>query len=132
MTSPAAQQALVTWLAVDAALVPIIGQRAATALHKRSLQVAGAAHPGLSVVLEADAMPGDHSALRLMLSQLPDAAAQAAEMALVQAFQDLLTRLLGVPLSQQLLPFLSWTGPAEAGVSSPPLHSGTAAQDSTP
>jgi hypothetical protein len=132
MSSPAAQRALATWQAVDVALVPLIGRRAAAALHKRSLQLAGAAHPALGVVLEADAPPGDHSALCLMLSQLPDAAALAAEAALTEAFQVLVIGLIGLPLTQQLLPFLPWPASPAIGSLSPSLQSGPAAQDSPP
>lgn len=98
-----AERAFAMWGRVEAALVPIIGQRGFAALFKRSLLLASAAHIALAeVAVEADT-PGCLTALRATLAQQPSANAIAAHGALLQTFCDLLAGLIGESLTERLL-----------------------------
>lgn len=113
--------ALATWLALDAALSPIIGPSGFAALYRRSLQVTRAQFPWLAPAQSSTAEAPEFSALRTILAQQSEAAAAAASAALLEAFYDLLTKLIGPSLSDRLL---------SAVCESPP--SGQAAQDTSP
>jgi hypothetical protein len=101
-----AEQAVTAWRAIEAALSPIIGQRAVAALYKRSVALTRADYPCL-VQREAGSLGSrqsdDFDLLRTSLSQQTSSNAMAAHWALLRAFRDLLTRLVGESLTERLL-----------------------------
>ena len=116
-----ADAAVSTWRDVDASLSPIISSRGVAALYKRSLHLTHGDHPCLTAVYEDKSEPGDFAALQSALSQQTIQNAAAAHGALLQAFYDLLTHLIGASLTEQLLRSVG-----------DPHSSGDAAQDTTP
>ena len=98
-----ADAAVSAWCDVHAALSPVIGHRGVAALYKRSLYLTQVAHACLTPVHEGELVPGNFSALRAALSQQTSQDAAAAHGALLQAFYDLLTNLIGASLTDQLL-----------------------------
>lgn len=118
-----ASRTLSTWLAVDAALSPIIGQRGVAALYKRSLHQVCASHPCMLPVYESAAHPVDFSALQAALSQQTAADAESAAAALQGTFSQLLTTLIGDSLTERLL---------RSALNNPSSSSGDAVQDTSP
>jgi hypothetical protein len=109
------------WRDIDLALHPIIGHRGVAALYNRSLRLAAATHPWLTLD-HPDALAAiDVAALRADLLQHTAVEAAAAGTALFRSFEQLLASLVGPALTAQLLQSV-WTHPA----ASPP------AQDNTP
>jgi hypothetical protein len=99
----AAEAARTTWLALQSALVPIIGQGGFIALYRRCLHLAQPAYPWLS---EADESGERHLRFEPLLQALSressPAAAQAQEH-LVRTFLSVLANLIGPALAQRLL-----------------------------
>jgi hypothetical protein len=91
------------WTAVHASLAPVVGARGSAALFKRTLHLAGRAHPWLEAVHHNALQPGDFSALRAALARQPSGDAAAAHDLMLQLFQDLLAELIGPSLTQRLL-----------------------------
>ena len=109
------------WTEVEGNLSPIIGQRGVAALFKRSLYLSRNEHPCLSGVYMGELQPGNFAALRTVLAQQTSSNAAAAQDALLQSFDELLTSLIGASLTERLFGFV-WTN-----------HSrGDTAQDTTP
>lgn len=106
-----ADAAVSTWVAIDAALSPVIGPRGNAALYRRSLHLARAHYPWLEAAYEGAVRPGDYSALHAALSQQPAADAKQAHEAMLQTFQDLLADLIGGSLTQRLLQAI-WEPPS--------------------
>ena len=98
-----AEMAVASWKQVGIALSPIIGQTGVAALFKRSLYLTRSAHPCLATVLDDRAQPGEFAGMRAVLAQQTSATAVAANVALLQNFQDLLTSLIGLSLTERLL-----------------------------
>ena len=98
-----AGKAVAVWEAIHSAMAPVIGPRGSTALQRRSLHVARASYPWLDAVCEAAAAPGDFAALREALASRTAAEAAAAHDSMVLAFIELLTTLIGEPLTARLL-----------------------------
>lgn len=98
-----ADQAVATWRDVDAILSPVIGQRGVAALFKRSLHLTRAYHPWFATVRDDALHPDKLAAFQTALSQQTSADAAAANGALLQTFWDLLTHLIGGPLTERLL-----------------------------
>jgi hypothetical protein len=98
-----ADSAISTWHDISAALSPIIGQRGAMAVYKRSLALTRADYPWLAAAQEHSLHPDDFAALQqaLALQTRPNAA--AANGALLQRFTELLNNLIGPSLSERLL-----------------------------
>ena len=116
-----AHVAVSTWRDVNAALSPIIGQRAIAALYQRCLYLVRTDYPWLTTDHDETLETCEFTALRMALSQQSDAHAAAAHLALLQTFNDLLTSLIGASLTERLLQPV-WD-----------YHSsGLAAQDTTP
>ncbi len=116
-----ADAAVAVWRSVDAALSPIVGERGVDALFKRSLYLQRDECPWLAAAHEV-APPGrDFQTLHAALAQRTGADAATANAALLLAFCDLLSTLIGAPLTERLL----------RHVLNPP-SSGDAAQDITP
>ena len=116
-----AAASVVVWTAIHAALSPVVGARGSAALFKRTLHLAGRAHPWLEVVHHGPFPPGDFNSLRTTLASQPALEAAAAHDLMLQLFQDLLAELIGPSLTQRLL---------QAGRDSP--SSGNAVQDASP
>ncbi|MEG3191527.1 hypothetical protein [Lysobacter sp. D1-1-M9] len=91
------------WQQIEAALRPILGQRGVDSLYRRSLHLAGLAHPWLAGIHEGRPDALDFEALKSALVQQSSAAAAAAGGALLQTFHDLLAGLLGPALTDRLL-----------------------------
>lgn len=92
-----------TWHEIDAALAPIVGRGGVGALYKRSLHLTALAYPCLSGVAESVQPSLDAAALRSALSNQPRAEAADAGGAVLLTFHELLTQLIGAPLTEQLL-----------------------------
>ena len=111
-----AEKAATTWRTIEAALSPIIGQRAVYALYKRSLSLVRAEYSWLSLSPpEGDPSPDDFVPLQTALSLQSDVTAMAAHRALLQAFIDLLAGMLGASLTERLLKSV-WDTSSSAGV----------------
>ncbi len=98
-----AETAVSIWVDIGMALSPIIGQPGVAALLKRSIYLTRSAHPCLETVLEDKAQPDELLALQGVLAHQTSATAVAANVALLQTFQDLLTSLIGLSLTERLL-----------------------------
>ena len=113
--------AVAKWCGIDAALSPIIGQRAVAALYNRSLHLIRADYPWLRTQYDDELESREFTALKTALSQQPPSTAVAAHVALLKTFNDLLTSLIGASLTERLLQPV-WDNHS----------SGLAAQDTTP
>jgi len=115
-----ADVAIAIWLDSVAVLSPIIGERGFAALYKRSLFLARRDYPWMATVHEGVVLPAEFAELRVALAQQTSATAVAANGALLQTFHDLLTNLIGGPLTERLLRSV-WdrpsTGHAAEGIS---------------
>jgi hypothetical protein len=98
-----AASAIATWHDINTALVPIIGQRGVSGLYKRCLNLTREDYPWLTAVEEAFPEAGELDALQRALSQQTSSVAAAASGVLLQTFYTLLTNLIGVSLTTQLL-----------------------------
>jgi hypothetical protein len=98
-----ADASVAVWVAVDAALAPVIGARGSAALYKRCLHLTRASHPLLTGAYIAASPPGDYSALAAVLAQQTPSDAAAAHDAMLRTFTDLLADLIGRSLTQRLL-----------------------------
>jgi hypothetical protein len=101
--SRSADAAIAIWNDVGVALSPIIGQAGVAALFKRSIYLTLGEHPCLAAVLADQTPPGELVTLQAVLAQQTRDAAVAANMALLQNFQDLLISLIGLSLTERLL-----------------------------
>lgn len=117
-----AQSALANWVRIDNALSPIIGRHGVFGLYKRSLSLTRVAHPALTAVFDALPAPGDYSTLQQALAQQSAPVSVAANVALLQTFNELLSKLIGSSLTERLLRPLSDT----------PSSNGDAVQDTSP
>jgi len=91
------------WLAVQAALVPIIGQAGFVALYQRCLHLALPQHPWLSQAENVASGDFSFEPLQRALSQQPPHDAAAVQALLLRSFLDILTNLIGPSLVQRLL-----------------------------
>lgn len=102
-----------TWRAIEAALVPIIGQGGVGALFRRSAHLCTRNHAWLAPAQEGTAGAVDVASLRaLHLLQNP-AESRAGGKAMLQTFHGLLAGLVGTSLTEQLLRFV-WHPPSGA------------------
>lgn len=92
------------WTAIDAALSPIIGERGVQMLFQRSVHLTVGKFPWLRPLREPGVRVADVGRLEAALAPPSDAEATAAKEALLRAFYDLLTGLIGTPLTERLLP----------------------------
>jgi len=97
-----ADAAVARWESMVDALTPVLGQRGVAALFRRTLNVAGRAHPCLLQAHEV-AEPIRFDQLRKVLRRQPANEAAAATDASIQTFHELLNSLIGIPLTQRLL-----------------------------
>lgn len=98
-----ADDAVREWLAIDAALSPIIGTRGVSALYRRSVTVTRSKHPVFGGVHESEPGTAPFQSLQDALAQISSLDAAAANTALVDTFTELLGQLIGVQLTAQLL-----------------------------
>lgn len=103
----------VTFVAVDAALSPIIGQRGVGALYQRSVHLATPAHPWLAELHDSTRDTLDLASLRPVLARQSAADAAAGSQALLQTVHHLLTSLIGPSLTERLLRSV-WTDSSSA------------------
>lgn len=101
--SRVAEMAVAIWKDAGVALSPILGQFGVDALFKRSIYLAVRAHPFLASVVENKEQPDVLAALQVVLAQQPSTTAVAANIDLLQRFQDLLIALIGLSLTERLL-----------------------------
>lgn len=102
-TQEIANAARSLWRDVDAALSPIVGQRGVDALFKRSLYLRHSDYPWLASVYADSFFRNDFAALQTALLLQTSATAAAANSALLQTFYELLAKLIGDSLTEQLL-----------------------------
>ena len=97
------EQVIISCEGIDQALVPIIGQRGMAALYRRALHLTRSDHPWLPPDTEGVPSVVDLLPLRaaLLLQNPSDAALGGA--ALLANFHQLLTSLVGRPLTERLL-----------------------------
>lgn len=102
--TPKIAQAVVAILQeMDAALTPIIGQQGVVAMYRRSVHLCAFTHPHLTGA-EDDGQPRlDLIALNSVLVEQPPTDALLFGEALLTAFHDLLTTLIGASLTARLL-----------------------------
>lgn len=105
---------------IGAALTPIIGPRGMAALYKRSLFLTGQTHPALLGLQEHVQAEMDLSHLMAALTPLSDAEATRVGGALLIAFYELISSLVGPSLTERLLRSL-WDRP----LSDPPASEPT-------
>ncbi|MDB5802559.1 MAG: hypothetical protein JWL63_3498 [Rhodocyclales bacterium] len=110
-----------TWLEIDAALRPIIGQGGVAALYKRTLYLTAPTHAWLASTHEGVHAPMDLTTLKGVLAQQSNADAAAGSRAILHTFNELLTSLVGPSLTERLLRSM-WAN----------SFSGSPAQDSSP
>lgn len=91
-----------TWIAVDAALAPIVGQPTVAVLYMRSRHLASRAFPWLRPEQQAR-IEMDLPALRSLLLQQDPASAGVGGGALLRTFYELLASLIGPSLTERLL-----------------------------
>jgi len=89
--------------AIEAALAPIIGLRGVTALHRRSLHLAGRSHPWLAGKPASEPAADDLGILKTLLSRQPSADAALGGATFLHAFYALLSSLVGPSLTERLL-----------------------------
>jgi hypothetical protein len=111
------------WGEVEGVLRPIIGPRGVTALGRRSLHLASAAHPWLASHPPGGPATLDAALFVSLLAHRSSDEAAAAGAAFFQTLRELLGSLIGASLSEKLLRTV-W-GPPDA-----PLNSANA-QDPT-
>jgi len=92
-----------TWQEIEAALTPIIGQRAVVALYRRSLHLTGSIHPWMAGTHEGVQTDMDLAALKSVFRQQSSANAAGGGSALFQTFYELLASLVGPSLTERLL-----------------------------
>lgn len=104
--------------AIEAVLSPILGRRGVAALLHRSLSVASATHPWMSVHNEGMPTSFDIAALTDAVGRQDAADAHAGAVALMRTFHELLASLIGASLTERLLT------PVAVGVASAPTVPG--------
>ena len=116
-----ADAVVATWRDIEAAMSPIIGRRSVAVLYLRSVHLSNPDYPLLAGARDSAYADMDLDGLKaVLLQQTPAGAAHSGGM-LLQMFYELLTSLVGLSLTEQLL------RPVWAR-----LPSGSPAQDHTP
>lgn len=88
---------------MDTALTPIIGHQGVAALYRRSLHVCISGHPRLTGIYDNVQSSLDLAALQAVLVEQSEADALFFGEALLSTFYELLTTLIGPPLTARLL-----------------------------
>jgi hypothetical protein len=95
--------AVSTWRGIDAALAPVIGRRGVAALYERSVCLVRAEYPWLPAVQARGPEVGAFGSLQAALVLQTRSEAAATQGALLRAFADLLSSLVGRSLTDRLL-----------------------------
>jgi hypothetical protein len=111
----------VLWQEIETALAPILGQQGVAALFGRSLHLTGLRYTWMVSRREGVPSVMDLTTLKAAFSRQSSAEAAAAGSALLQAFYELLSSLVGPSLTERLLRSI-WEQPI----------SGSPAQDTSP
>ncbi len=119
--SGTAQETILRWSGIDAALAPIIGTLGVATLYRRCIFLTGKTYPWLVHDDAGDSPMLDLAALHAVLAARDSAEAAAAGQLLLETFAALLGRLIGTSLAERLL-----------SDHLHPLSSGDAAQDTSP
>lgn len=119
--SPIAQETVLRWRDIDAALAPIVGTLGVATLYRRCIFLTGKTYPWLVHDDAGDTPTLDLAELHGVLAARESAEAAAAGQLLLETFTALIGRLIGTALAERLL--------AEPPS---PLPSGDAAQDTLP
>ena len=91
------------WQTIEASLSPIIGQRSVATLYKRSFYLASRKHPWLMDVHEGMQATMNLAALKAALVEQSSAEIAAGAGDALQMFYEVLTNLIGAPLTERLL-----------------------------
>ncbi|MFG6430511.1 hypothetical protein [Roseateles sp. LYH14W] len=110
---------LALWTDIEAALQPIVGRRGVAALFKRALHLTTAQHPWLAPLKPGQEDAVDMAHLRQLVAEQAPAQAGAAGSALFENFRELLTALIGTPLSERLLQAV-WSNSSSAAPAQDP------------
>jgi hypothetical protein len=102
-SSQVADVAVAAWMAIEAALRPIVGHRGIAALYKRSIHLNCKDHPCLGVVMAGADLSLDTAPLKSALDGCSADEAAATGAAVFQTFYELLTTLIGSSLTERLL-----------------------------
>jgi hypothetical protein len=106
-----ADLAVKSWLDVESSLSSLIGRGGVSALFRRSVFLTMDAYPWLETVTAAEARHDGFGSLRTALARQPAPVAEAANGALLLSFCELLSGLIGAPLTEHLLQ-PAWDVPA--------------------
>ncbi len=106
-----ADVALLIWRDIDTALTPIIGKRGFAALFRRCVQVTGLHHPWLGELREAPDRSEMFTAFHAGLCAQTTSAVVAANGDLLRTFREVLSKLIGGPLTERLLRSVSDSPP---------------------
>lgn len=98
-----ADAATATWRDIYTALSPIIGQRGVVVLTKRCLHLQQLNYPSLKVIRDSKILPGEFPALHAVLIKETSTNAILINNALLNTFYELLSNLIGMSLTLQLL-----------------------------
>lgn len=109
-----------TWTDIQFALQPVLGQRGVAALFRRTLHLTATHHPCLAPLKSGgiDATTGLVELTTLFAAQQPAVAMEAGS-ALFMNFHELLTTLIGAPLTERLLQAV-WSTPSSAAPAQDP------------
>lgn len=91
------------WACIDHDLAPILGAAGVAAMARRSLHLCARAHPVLAAAREPAWHHLDAAPLRAALTGLGPADAATVAADLLQAFRELLSRMVGPSLTDRLL-----------------------------
>ena len=103
------------WRAISDALSPIVGTKGVEALHRRSVFLARAQYPWLPEPIHDDSLPSAWRSLQEAFATRSGADAAAAQLMLLQTFNDLLENLIGSSLTDRLLGPVWQSPPAPRG-----------------
>jgi hypothetical protein len=95
--------ACVVWRDISSALSPVLGQRGVAALFKRSLHLQHLHYPVLKTIHSPKILSSEFPSLHAILGRETTTNAILINNALLNTFYELLTRLIGISLTHQLL-----------------------------
>ncbi len=116
-----AQEIVLRWRGIDAALAPIVGSLGVATLYRRCIFLAARTYPWLAHDEAGDAPTLDLALLHTLLAARDSTEAAAAGELLLETFTALIARLIGSSLAERLL-----------SEHLHPLSRGDAAQDTSP
>jgi hypothetical protein len=98
-----AQEIVLRWRGIDAALAPIVGGLGVATLYRRCIFLAGKTYPWLVHEQAGDTPTLDLTALHTLLAGRDSEEAAAAGQLLLATFTELIGRLIGASLAERLL-----------------------------